>query len=109
MTVALPEVLMRTPITIHRRIGVAASGPTYDSPETTTGYVEGRHSIVATAGGQEVASTAQVWLRPPPVLDEVTVEDLVEVLGSGPRRVLTADLLTPTDAPVPAHQHLTLE
>lgn len=110
MSVALPEVLMRTPVTIHRKTGVGAAGPTYASPESTTGYVEGRHTVIRAAGGQEVASTAQVWLRPPSDdLVEVTVEDLVEVLGSSPRRVLTASVYQPVGAPVPAHQHLHLE
>lgn len=71
----VPTQLMPHRVIVQACIG-HGDGPVYDGPVTVRSYVEDKTRLVRDASGQEVTSTAAVWLDPEiaaPELSKVTI------------------------------------
>lgn len=64
-------------LAVERLTGTGAYGPTYDTAVTLTGFIDGGQKLVLNAEGQQVVSTATVYLPAAtadiPVRSKVTI------------------------------------
>lgn len=103
----IPGALMPHQVIIRAHEGTGANGEIFSAPVVARAYIEDQAGVVIDGTGQEVPTSAQVWLDPErvaPPLSEITI------WPASPRqriaRVITANRFEHPGAPSHLHLHL---
>lgn len=96
-------------VTVARYAGTGAYGDVYDDPVTVTGFVDGGQRLVVGPDGEQVTSTATVFL--PAATADVPLDSHVTLpatFGGRTSRVIAAARRDGGTLPLPAHLELNL-
>lgn len=96
-------------VTVERYAGNGAFGPTYDAPATVTGFVDDGQRLVVGPDGEQVTSTARVFL--PIATASVPLESKVTLPAAFAERTSTVISVARRDAgglDLPEHLELAL-